>query len=317
MQTKRKTSAIAAVLAFSMIGTAPTHTDAQSGNTHTIAEQELLQHAQFLEDVGAAERINYAGKLRMLSQRIPAAACNVYAEISPAESEAILHASILEFDTILAALEYGDENLGIIGAEERRKTIAAIHLLKEHWLPIEEIVLEIEHHATTTEHVQYMADENIAILEDAKLLVSEISGEYADPTALLQSDALRIDIAGRQRMLTQKISKDVCFIASGINADAAKEVLGGTINMFETSLNALHHGMPEAGIGAAPNAEIAAQLEVVAEDWSLIKPHLDVVMAGGTLDDATRGDVFNGLNKVMVDMNIAVGMFTESSKLGL
>lgn len=281
------------------------------------ADAAQLLHAQFLEDVGAAERINNSGKLRSLTQRIPAAACNVLAEIAPDESEALLHDSIIEFDKILAALEFGDPDLGIIGAETRRKTLAAINVLKEHWVPVEEIMLEIENHETTAEHVQYMADQNMIILEDAKLLVSEISGEYADPTALLQADAIRIDIAGRQRMLTQKVSKEVCFVESGINAEASREVLGQTINMFEVSLNALLNGMPDAGISPAPTEEIRVQLTTVESDWNAIKPHFDVVLAGGKLDDAARADVFLGLNKTMVDMNVAVGMFADSSKLGL
>lgn len=281
------------------------------------ADAAQLLNAQFLEDMGAAERLNSSGKLRSLTQRIPAAACNVLAEIATDESEAILHDSIIEFDKILAALEFGDPDLGIIGAETRRKTLAAINVLKEHWIPVEEIMLEIENHETTAEHVQYMADQNMNILEDAKLLVSEISGEYADPTALMQADAIRIDIAGRQRMLTQKVSKEVCFVASGINAEASREVLGQTINMFEVSLNALLNGMPDAGISPAPTEEIRVQLTTVESDWNAIKPHLDVVLAGGKLDDAARADVFLGLNKAMVDMNVAVGMFADSSKLGL
>jgi len=300
-------------LVTGMMTTAAT---AQSADSPTTKE-EMLVRAQLLQDVGAAERINFAGKLRMLSQRIPAAACNVYAEIDPASTEPVLHDAIEEFDRILAALEFGDEGLNINGAEERRKTIAAIHTMKAHWLPIEEIVLEIENHATTQEHVQHMADENMLILEDAKMLVSEVSGQYSDPTALLQADAIRIDIAGRQRMLTQKISKEVCFIASDINAEASLEVLGSTVNIFEVSLNALVHGMPEAGIGPAPNEEVEAKLAEVAQNWATVKPHVDTVLAGGSIDDATRAEVFAGLNKTMAEMNAAVGLFMDASKLGL
>lgn len=310
-------TATAAVLALAVTGLAPNHTFAQSGNIPAKTAEELLSFAQFLEDVGGAERIDYAGKLRMLSQRIPAAACNLNAGIAADASGPMLAASVAEFEKITNALEFGDADLNIIGVEERRKTLAAIADLHDKWAVIFDTVNEISATGPTDAAVQVLADANIPLLESAALLVSEVSGQYADPTAVLQADALRIDIAGRQRMLTQKISKEVCLISSGINAEASKEVLGGTINMFEVSLNALHHGMPEAGIGPAPNEEIAAQLMTVETDWNAIKPHLDTVMAGGSLDDATRGELFAGLNKTMVDMNIAVGMFTESSKLGL
>jgi len=304
-------------LAFAVTGFAPSSAFARSGNVPTVTAQEKLEFAQFLEDIGAAERINFSGKLRMLSQRIPAAACNLNAAIVTEESGPLLTGASAEFDKIVNALEFGDEDLGIVGTEEHRKTLAAIADLHEKWTVVYDAAVEVSNEGPTDDLVQVIADSNMPLLGSAKLLVSEVSGQYADPTALLQADALRIDIAGRQRMLTQKISKEVCFISSDINAEASMEVLGSTINMFEMSLNALHHGMPEAGIGAAPSAEIEAQLVKVAADWAVIKPHLDTVLAGGALDDATRGEVFSGLNKTMVNMNIAVGMFADSSKLGL
>lgn len=275
-----------------------------------VAVEDMLIRAQLLEDVGAAERINYAGKLRMLSQRIPATACNMKSGIAVDTSGPMYDAARAEFETILAALEFGDDSLNINGEETRRKTLVAVEALKGSWADINAASL-------TADDLQTKADTNMGVLENAKMLVSEISGQYSDPTALLQADALRIDIAGRQRMLTQKISKEVCFIMSDINADASMEVLGATVNMFEVSLNALQNGMPEAGIGPAPTDEIAAQLTQVVADWNTVKAHIDTVMSGGTLDDETRTAVFVGLNKTMADMNVAVGMFAESSKLSL
>ena len=309
-----KTLALGTVAALTL--STATQGVAQSGGITLMPEDPILK-AQFLEDIGASERINLSGKLRMLSQRIPAAACVHHAGLVTEQSKAVLHAAVEEFDTIIAALEFGDENLNIIGAEERRLTLAAIADLHNAYDPLHVALDDIETTGGTDEEVLELAEHNMEVLEAAKLLVSEISGQYADPTALLQSDALTIDIAGRQRMLTQKMSKEVCLITSGIYADASLETLGGTMNMFETSLNALVFGMEAAGIKPAPTDEIQVGLEKVQADWSEVRAYVETVATGGSIDDETRAMIFTGLNKTMADMNAVVGMYSENSKLGL
>ena len=289
---------------------------AQSGAI-TLPPEDPIELAQFLEDIGASERINLSGKLRMLSQRMPAAACNEHAGVAYEQSKAVLHAAKEEFDTILAGLEHGDETLNIIGAEERRLTLAAIAAVHDAYDPLHVAFDDIEETGGTDEEVLELAEHNMEVLEAAKLLVSEISGQYADPTALLQSDALTIDIAGRQRMLTQKMSKEVCLITSDIYAEASLETLGGTMNMFETSLNALVYGMDAAGIKPAPTDEILAGLEKVQADWAEVRDYVVTVAEGGTIDQDARAMIFTGLNKTMADMNAVVGMYSENSKLGL
>ena len=309
-----KTVTLGAVAALTL--STATQGVAQSGAI-TLPPEDPVKLAQFLEDIGASERINFSGKLRMLSQRIPAAACTYHANVVPEQSKAVLKAAKEEFDTIIAALENGDESLNIIGAEERRLTLAAIASLHEAYDPLHAAFDDIEATGGTDEEVLELAEHNMEVLEAAKLLVSEISGQYADPTALLQSDALTIDIAGRQRMLTQKMSKEVCLITSGIYADASLETLGGTMSMFETSLNALIFGMDGAGIAPAPTDEILAGLEKVQADWSEVRDYVETVATGGSIDAEARAMVFTGLNKTMADMNAVVGMYTENSKLGL
>lgn len=295
---------------------ATTQSTAQSGAVNFDIEDPVLK-AQFLEDIGASERINFSGKLRMLSQRIPAAACMHHAGVVPEQSKAVLDAAVEEFDKIVNALEHGDETLNIIGGEERRLTLAAIESLHAAYDPLHTAMEDIEATGGTDAEVLELAEHNMEVLEAAKLLVSEISGQYADPTALLQSDALTIDIAGRQRMLTQKISKEVCLASTGIYSEASLETLGGTVNMFETSLNALIFGMDGAGIAPAPTAEILTGLETVQADWAQVRDYVQTVATGGSVDEDTLGMIFTGLNKTMADMNAVVGLYTENSKLGL
>lgn len=283
------------------------------GQTADIPEPTLAQ-ANIVEDVGGPQRINLSGKLRMLSQRIPAASCNLVAGIEADTSGTILAGATHEFEKILAALEYGDGSLGIIGAEERRKTLAAIEALKMEWQQVDEAAVWMIDNGPDPELNKVLADRNDAVLSAAKLLVSEISGEYADPAALLQSDALRIDIAGRQRMLSQRMSKEACLILSDVNKEASLASISKTVNMFDVSLGALVNGMPAAGIKASSDAGIVSGLAVVSEDWAAFKPKLDALAAGASWDETERAEMFTGLNRLLVNMNKVVGLYTEASK---
>ncbi len=293
-----------------------------SGLTHNSPFNRQSAPAQFetvqyLEDIGASQRVDLSGKLRMLSQRIPAAACNFAAGIDTDATGAMLKAAAAEFQQIVDALEFGDESLGIIGAEERRKTRVGLRKLRELWEPMSATATAIADGDSAADTLTQLATQSEAVLEMAKLLVSEISGQYADPTALLQADALIIDIAGRQRMLSQRMSKNICLIASGISVDAATAQLSGTAQMFDASLGALRNGMADAGIKPPPNAEIEAGLDVVIADWAQLQPIVAATLAGEAINNTTRSDMFNGANVMTGHMNSVVGLYSEASKLGL
>ncbi len=287
--------------------------------TVTAAQDTEAQitKAGFIEEVGASERINFSGKLRMLSQRIPAAACYAHAGIEKEASTELLEVATAEFDLILKGLEFGEESLGMIGAEKDRKVLMDIKELHTHWDPLHVDIEDIIANGGTDEEVIHIAAESREALRIAKHLVSVIVAEYADPTALLQADALTIDIAGRQRMLAQRISKEVCLLHSNIEPERAKASLIEARDLFHASVNALRHGMPAAGINGTDNPEILTKLDDVIVLWNDVQPVLDRVKASETLSDVQQGYLFHSMNKLTGKMNTIVGLYNDDSKLGL
>ncbi len=307
----RKPNKIAPILLGLSLLAGPAHAQSAMGPILNI------EPVQFLEDMGASQRINFSGKLRMLSQRVVAAGCNYVAGVDPAISGPTLQAAKTEFQLIVDALEFGNDDLGIMGPEDRRKTLVGLSRLRDLWVPTAASGAAILADEGTAETVATFADQSAPLLEMAKLLVSEISAQYSDPTALLQADALIIDIAGRQRMLSQRMSKNVCLLASGLNTDVATQELSATAHIFDVSLNALRYGMTDAGIKPPPNDDIAAGLDVVISDWANLKPIVDAAIAGQPIDAEQRSIMFNGANTMTGNMNTVVGMYSTASKLGL
>lgn len=285
---------------------------ATSGQT-----EAKVQNVAFVEDIGASERINFSGKLRMLSQRIPAAACYTHAGVEVEKSSKLLVDATAEFDRIITGLEFGDEGLGIKGQESDRKVLAAIKNVNEVWGPLHADIKDVAVNGGTDAEVEHLANDSAPLLANAKRLVSELVGEYSDPTALLQSDAITIDIAGRQRMLAQRISKNVCLITSGYNVEAATKEMQGARQVYDASVNALRHGLPEAGIVQSQNPVILEGLDDILKDWAAIQPIIDTVAAGQSISDEQKAFTYNLMNGLTGKMNRLVGIYNEDSKLGL
>ena len=274
-----------------------------------------ILNAAYIEDVSPTERINLSGKLRMLSQRVPSAACHLAAGIDPKGSRALLEGAKTEFESILHALEFGSAELSVNGEETRRKTLMKVHTLGALWGPYQTTVDEVLAGETDAPRIQSLLTDSMTVLGSAKLLVSEISGQYSNPAEMTQSSAMVIDIAGRQRMLTQKIAKEACAAWSGLSDTVASD-LAGTMQMFDASLTALINGMPEAGIKKPTNTTIEAGLTTVYQDWMDVKETQAAIAAGATPDAAEATRNYKGLNKTMVEINKVDGINTEAEKQG-
>jgi hypothetical protein len=166
-----------------------------------------LIEAQYSDSESATQRIDLSGKLRMLSQRLVANACYVQAGILPNETIPALEATIAEFAQITRALEYGDPSIGFAAAEQRRKTLVDLGALNDLWAPMEVLAAKVANNQGTPEDVTVLTTQSIGLLDMAKRLVAEITAQYTNPAEMRQADAMVIGIAGRQRMLAQRVSK--------------------------------------------------------------------------------------------------------------
>ncbi|MEM9797857.1 MAG: type IV pili methyl-accepting chemotaxis transducer N-terminal domain-containing protein [Pseudomonadota bacterium] len=290
--------------------------------THATAESldngaTLLKPtpAQYEQDASGAAKINLSGKLRMLSQRVAASACNASAGIALDRSQAMLHDASDEFTQIVGALRFGDAALGIPDPEEDRKVQAEIKTLKDIWEPMRAQIEGAKGGEVSTELARDLAAQSAPLLEQAKLLVSRETAEHSNPADLLQADALLIDISGRQRMLAQRISKNACLAQEGDTA--AIEEMNAAIETYDVSLMALRNGMAEVGILPPPTQSISDGLDEIIADWTAMKPILARVAAGESIGAEERAMIYLGANGLTGKMNVLVGEYEAASSRGL
>lgn len=268
----------------------------------------------FTEDVGSSERVNLSGQLGTISERITAAACNLSAGVAVVESQAVLKISTNHFSRINQALLVGNRGFGILGEEKRPRTLRAINDLNAKWEPLQEMANATQASANDNDYVESLYDQSNPVQDEAKILVSEITGQYADPAIMQHADALLIEIAGRQRMLANRMSKNVCLIASDVQDEKAMAELQETMGLFQTSLDALQNGLPSVGLRPPPTQGIANGLNDVAAEWDAINPYLDAFIGGAELSTEVRAQLFLAFLGMEARMNNVVHNYQKNSK---
>lgn len=93
-----------------------------------------------------------------------------------------------------------------------------------------------------------------------------------------KKDSLIVNIAGKQRMLTQKMSKEIFFLRHRDGHDFRS--LDGAMALFENNLNDLRFGNNDRGIYGPQNSVIKEKLDEVNEKWKPFKIELEKVKTG-------------------------------------
>lgn len=119
-----------------------------------------------------------------------------------------------------------------------------------------------------------------------------------------------IDVAGRQRMLSQRLAKEAMLVAQQAES---REVMEKTINLFESSHKALFNGDAGQNILPVKDAAILKQLKFVEQLWSDYK---QVIIRYATSPDKTGLEAIQKQSvQVLKEMNKAVGMMaTEANE---
>ncbi len=260
----------------------------------TIASIPALSTAQ-TDSVfdGSKVRVNLSNKLAMLTQEVASASCRIAAGINPERAVGDLEMAQSQFNTILDGLEHGATALGIPSPERYSVVLKSIAAVRQEWQPINTAASQLVSTGSNNGSASTIADSNMSLLDVTNILASDISGKYSNPHELTQSDALSLHFAGRQRMLGHQMAKEVCGIATDVASFGTGEDLAETVNLFNISLDALHTGMPAAGINPPPNDVIEGELTSVYGIWSQNQPALEMISDGarpsaGNVDTVAR-----------------------------
>ncbi len=236
--------------------------------------------------------INIAGRQRMLTQKMSKEVLLIAAGIDKAGNMENLKKTAELFDTSLKGLK----DFGNGGVAAQLKVVSGL------WDAFHQHVKAALAGDTSAGVLGKVAAENMPLLKNmnkavqmyAKMAGSTMSQELADT----------INVAGRQRMLTQKMSKEILLIAAGIDRAGNTENLKKTAALFDNTLK---------GLKDFDNADIAAQLRVVAGLWAGFHGHVNAVVGGDTAASVLEKVAAENM-PLLKNMNKAVQMYAKMAK---
>lgn len=277
----------------------------------TVAAMALCSTAAMAQSVfdGSKARVNLSNKLQMLTQEISSASCRATAGIGAVEARAQLAAARNDFNNILNGLENGGMQLGIPNAEKFSIVLKDIADVREKWEPLDAAVQDILDGGDTAVAATIIAEGNLDLLNATDVLIANVTGKYANPNELTMVDAMALKIAGRQRMLGHRLTKEVCGIVTGSSTLGTPEALGATIDTYNVSLSALIEGMPNAGVNPPPTDAIAGELSEVQTTWAESLPALDS-FRNGTRPSENNVQAMAAIStELMTDMSNIVTLY--------
>ncbi len=291
---------ISAILGIASIGLiSPTLPAFAQDETHKETAEE------------AKLRVNLAGRQRMLTQRMTSAACFIELGIDVHMHHDMLAEAHDLFVETNYALSHGDEELGLF-VERDPSVVVGLARIDRDWVQfaplVEEILAKDEGDTAGLEHINEIG---LLMLRHADTVVHLIEDAHQRNLPHLSDVLARtINLAGRQRMFTQRIAKDFCLIDSGFNVEANMEHLADHQQYFNATLTALHDGFSGVLL-PAPTDEIRIKLEEVAEVWQAPNAVITAVIGGAEISDQDRHVIALEMEHVLVTMDEAVKLYQE------
>ncbi len=250
------------------------------------------------KNVDLSTAINLAGRQRMLIQKMSKEACFVALGITPEDNRKRLHADIRLFEETLHGLKKGSRKLRLVPTRDPQ-ILKQIGVVEHMWKDFKPLLLQVDG-ARAKAAMIGIAKRNMPLLKEMNRVV-QLFEHHASKKA--SAISRKVNLAGRQRMLTQKMTKEACFIAMGIDPDHYRAEMARTAMTFDRVLKGLLDGDKELGIQRTFEQAPRRQLLRVAGFWKRFQPLLK-----GPYDR----DALNRMSKesliLLTEMNKAVNL---------
>lgn len=192
--------------------------------------------------------INLAGQQRMLSQRVVKSWIQVGLDVEPAMSRRQLDEAVQRFERNLRMLE------PVATSAEARGALAR---LSAHWAPLRRAVAG----ASRRDAAVAVNARGEEVLASAESLVRVLQDQAKTPASRW------VNLAGRQRMLAQRLVKTYMLRQWGLDSAKLREEMETIQNEFAGALATLQQG-------AAGRPVIAEELDNLSLQWEWLRTAL-------------------------------------------
>ncbi|MEQ1695803.1 MAG: type IV pili methyl-accepting chemotaxis transducer N-terminal domain-containing protein [Hyphomicrobiaceae bacterium] len=266
--------------------------------------QALAQNVAATEAITAKtdgkRKINLSGRQRMLSQYMAKAVCFANLRVDEKLQLDELQVAHHLFERTLVELRDGSPVQRML-PEEDLKINTALDEVEKVWY--------VYGKAVKVRDMVAVVDQNLAVLSKSNDVVTLFQKKYGAADTVAPEIAAALNVSGRQRMLTQKASKEFCLVASGMDGTGNRTALKATLELFDKSMAGLKDGSAELGLGAAPSKAIIDQIGKVNDAWTPMKAIFGKVAEGGAPSPEDVAAISKQNVAVMEAANVIVGLY--------
>lgn len=253
--------------------------------------------------------INMADRERLLSQKISKELMLVALGYNKKENLRNIQYDHDSFARILKGLHYGDIELALEPTQER-EVLERLSRVEELW-PLFEAALRdsIKSGHVLRDHVEVVADLSLPLLSAMDSTVESIEDWDARVTPSFSLLDHVVAIAGRQRMLSQKMSTEFLLILYGHSVAINRARMKESIAEFDRVMNGLVSGDSELRILPPPNKRIMAQLRSVQRLWAEFRPLLETATKKQKVSEDLLAHLQSLSVSLLNEMDTAVNMY--------
>ena len=266
-------------------------------------------------EVDYANIINLAGRQRMLTQKMSKEIFLIAWNIDVNKNKEELKKTADTFDRTLNGLINGDKELGLPSAGNQ-DIIKQLNNVKSLWNDFKVLVDETVASGRTSESIiKKVSVLNLPFLDECDEVVTmyEVESEQVAE----KGGALVINLAGKQRMLTLKITKEFLLITLNVNAEENKLRLKRTAYLFERTLNGLIKGDKYLKLQPSTNKAAIQQLSKVQSLWKEFKEPIDTAINTGKWSQDSMRKIADLNLPLLTEMHKAVRIFEEEYHPGI
>ena len=265
--------------------------------------------AYAMSDKELADSINLAGKQRMLTQKMSKEAMLIKLGIDVDKNAKNLQKTSAMFDKILKGLEKGDKKLGLVPTKDA-KIQQALKEIDKQWQEFYKNVKEVYSKNKKESAFEYIKNSNFKLLRNMNEAVSMYAklGSKGGKKLKMAND---INLAGKQRMLTQMIAKDILMYQANLDAKEKLKSLTNAVKLFDKTLAGLYNGDKDLKLVGTKLPKIRKQLDIVKQNWQEAKVLIPKAIKNKKDKELTK-NLISDLDKTKVEMNKAVTLYANS-----
>jgi hypothetical protein len=254
--------------------------------------------------------INLAGRQRMLTQKMSKEAILIALNVEPEKNRELLKKTSTLFNRTLNGFIEGDKTLGLTPATQTT-LIDQVKKIKKSWGKFNNhIKSTIENEGLDKKALLYVIEENMPLLDESEELVRLYKKNRTHELSPIEKTLRNIiDLAGKQRMLSQKMTKEKILIIGGLKAKENGKLLLESVALFDKTLKGLINGDKKLGLPGVTNSDLKRQLLSVNSIWNELKP----LYKKGNISNEELAVIIDKNVPLLKEMNRAVSMFEEIS----